>query len=92
MEKYLKENEDGSITIDFTDRPLTIDGTKVNALTMREPDVEDQLTGRKQGGGDEAESEIAVFANLTEQSPDTIRKLKLRQYARLQRAYEVFLV
>lgn len=91
MEKFVKDNEDGSKTIDFSDRPLKIDGTEVKALPMREPTVQDQLTASKMALGDDAETEVLMFANLTELSPDAIKGLPMRQYKRLQVAYIGFL-
>ncbi|WP_171178669.1 phage tail assembly protein [Ruegeria sp. HKCCD8929] len=84
------EQPDGSMLIDFTDRPLNLDGTDVRKLTMREPTVEDQIAAR-QHGDDSAEAEIAMFANLVELAPDQVRKLTMRQYVRLQEAYAAFL-
>ncbi len=91
MEKtYHKELDDGSMEIDFSDRPLEIDGTKVKKLVMREPTVEDQTIAQK-GGRDPAEAEQILFANLIEQGPEVVAKFKLRQYTRLQAAYQDFL-
>ncbi|WP_300067685.1 phage tail assembly protein [uncultured Ruegeria sp.] len=88
--KYHEEQPDGSMLIDFSDRPLKIDGTEVKKLVMREPTVEDQTIAQK-ASSDQAEAEVATFANLTELSPDTIKSFKLRQYGRLQGAYQDFL-
>ena len=89
LPKYLKINEDESVTIDFSDRPATIDGTAVKSLTMREPTVDDQLIADK-AANSRGEQEVILFASLTEQNPEAIRSLKLRQYTRLQDAYGVF--
>jgi len=89
LPKWLTVNEDDSVDIDFTDKPFNMDGTKVTTLNMREPSVQDQLLAEK-GGKTRGEQEIALFANLTEQSPEAIRGMKIRQYGRLQDAYDVF--
>ncbi|MCA0905123.1 phage tail assembly protein [Ruegeria marisrubri] len=86
-----KELADGSMEIDFSDRPLKIDGTDVKKLVMREPDVDDQIIAKSASDGDPAEAEIAIIANLTELPPEQVRKFKIRQYTRLQAAYQDFL-
>ena len=78
----------------FTDVTLktgvTIDGTKVMKLRMREPEVGDQLASDNAKGGDAAK-EIALFANLCEVTPDDIKRLKLRDHKRLQVAFMGFI-
>lgn len=91
MEKYITDNADGSKTIDFSDRPVRIDGTEVKQLTMREPTVDDEMTGQQMGKGNDREAECIIFANLTGLAPDNIKGLKLREYKRLQVAYVGFL-
>lgn len=56
---------------------------------MREPTVWDELSIEKIKSLGERESQ--AIANLTEQSPEAIRGLTMRQYARLQDAYSAFL-
>lgn len=87
--KHHTEQSDGSMLIDFTDRPLTIDGTTVKQLTMREPTVEDQIIAKK-AGADAAEAEVSMFANLIELPPEQVRGFKMRHYTRLQAAYQDF--
>ena len=87
---WLQENPDGSITIDFGDRAPKIDGTLVKSLVVREPTVGDQLAAQR-GQADAAVAEVALLANLTEQTPEAIRGLTMRQYSRLQAALAVFL-
>lgn len=41
--------------------------------------------------GSDATREITAFANLCGLAPDDIRKLPMRDYGRLQRAYTAFL-
>jgi hypothetical protein len=70
--------------------PLDISGTKVKSLSMREPSVNDQLAADALGGSD-AVKEIHTMANLMDLTPDDIKKLKLRDYKRVQAAYTGFL-
>lgn len=89
--RWLKENDDGSVTIDFSDlkRGPNIGGTEVKQLNMREPTVQDQLTADK-AHGHQGDAEVAILANLTEQAPAEISALTLKQYSRLQDAYRFF--
>ena len=86
----ITENPDGSLVVSFADRPLVLDGTKVESLVMREPTVDDQLIAEK-GADGAAASEVALISNLCEISPEAVRLLKLRQYGRLQEALSRFL-
>lgn len=88
---WLTEEDDGAVTISFKDlkKLPVLDGTEVSKLTMREPTVQDQLTADK-ANTHQGDAEIMIFANLTEQSPDAINGLTLRQYGRLQEAYRFF--
>lgn len=72
------------------DKPITVSGKQVSALTMREPTVEDQLTA-EEGGRTEARREVALLANLCEVSPEDIAALKLKEYRKLQEAYAAFM-
>lgn len=82
---FLTENADGSMIIDFGDRPATIDGGEVKELTMREPLVSDQMASR-QGSANAGEAEIKLIANLCEIAPDSVGGLTMRQYGRCQAA------
>lgn len=86
---WLKVNADGSVTVTLS-RPIEIDGANVSALTMREPTVDDQLIAAEVKGS-EAIREVAFFANLCTVAPDDIKKLPVRNYARLQAAYAGFI-
>ncbi|WP_299084336.1 phage tail assembly protein [uncultured Ruegeria sp.] len=88
---WLTEEDDGSMTVSFADlkNKPKLDGTEVSSLTMREPTVADELAIEKIKSVGERESQ--AIANLTEQSPEAIRGLTMRQYGRLQDAYGVFL-
>lgn len=87
---FLTENDDGSITVDFGSRAPSIDGTKVEKLTLREPTVDDQIAAQKGRGA--AEAEVALLSTLAEISPEAIRAMTLRQYGRLQAVLQVFMV
>jgi hypothetical protein len=80
---------DGTKKIDFSDRPLSIDGVEIKSLVMREPTVDDQLSQEhiKLPG----QQEVTIIANLCEQDPAAIRALKIKQYGRLQDAYRDFM-
>jgi len=88
---WLTEEDDGSMTVSFADlkNKPKLDGTEVSSLTIREPTVADELAIEKIKSVGERESQ--AIANLTEQSPEAIRGLTMRQYGRLQDAYGVFL-
>lgn len=81
---------EGDGYIDITLRtPALIAGVKTSTLRMREPTVGDQLVARK-GKGDDAETEIALVANLLEISPADVAALSTRNYSRIQRAVLAF--
>lgn len=71
-------------------KALSIAGADVKALRMREPTVGDQLTAEAHKGSD-ADREIAMFANLCEVAPDDIKRLTLKDYRALQKAFAGFL-
>lgn len=70
-------------------RPATFDGAQRSTLTMREPLVRD-LEQSQSAASSDAAREIQLFANLLEVSADDLRGLGLRDYKRLQEAYERF--
>ncbi|MGE4169151.1 MAG: phage tail assembly protein [Candidatus Margulisiibacteriota bacterium] len=69
--------------------PIEIDGTEIAALRMREPTVADQLAADAVKGGDSAK-EVNLFANLCEITPDTIKRLTLKDYKKVQEAFVFF--
>lgn len=69
--------------------PIEISGAKVDTLTMREPRVKDMRIARK-GGGDDADHEVTLFANLCEVTPLDIDNLTLPDYGKLQEAFRTF--
>lgn len=86
--EWLEEQDDGSLKITLA-KGLNVDGTKVAAITMREPTVEDQLAASEAKGSD-AVREITMFANLCQIAPADIRTLSMRDYKRVQHAFMDF--
>lgn len=86
---WMDVSDDGSVTITLS-RPLEINGAKVSYIVMREPDVEDQIISNETRGSDVVK-EVTLFSNLCTISPADLRKLKLRDYMRLQAAFANFI-
>lgn len=87
---YLAYGDSGDCLIELS-KPLALSsGADVAHLTMREPTVEDQIVHDELRGSD-AVREVTMFANLCEVAPDDVRKLTLKNYRRLQEAYQGFL-
>lgn len=89
LPEYLVEHEDGSITVKLL-RGLDLDGTKVTALKMREPDVSDQLIADATKGSDLVK-ENTLIANLAGITVEQARKLKSKDYKRTQDALRHFM-
>lgn len=70
-------------------RPFEVDGQRKTELTMREPTVQDQLTMSHQGGSD-AQQELRLLSNLLEVTEADIKRLPLRDYKRVARAFVGF--
>lgn len=81
--------EDGSIRVNLI-RGLTLDGTKVMSLTMREPTVADQLAMHASKGND-AEKELTFIANLCELAPVDLHTLTAKDFRRVQAAFLDFM-
>lgn len=73
---------DGFAEITLT-RPRQVNGMETAVLRMREPTVEDMERYQDDKGSD-AQREVRMIANLCEISPEDVRKMPLRDYARLQ--------
>lgn len=71
-------------------RTYKLNGADADSITMREPTVNDQLTIAALKGAD-ADKEIALFANLCGVSPADLKQLAIRDWSRLQKAYQSFL-
>ncbi len=87
-DEFIITNDDGSVTITLS-RALDVNGAQLSTLTMREPTVNDQLVAAESKGSDAAK-EIIFFANLCEIPPADIRRLTIRDYARVQLAFAGF--
>jgi hypothetical protein len=71
-------------------KPLIIAGAEVKALRMREPTVADQITADA-AGNTAAAQEVHMFCNLCEISPEDMKRMTLKDYRQLQKAYLGFL-
>lgn len=76
-----------AITLDY---PVTSDGQEITSISIRRPKVADMLAADSKKESD-AQKEISMFANLCEVSPKTIEELDLKDYRKLQEAYQDFL-
>lgn len=89
MSEFIKMNADGNAVITLA-KAITIANVKVTAITMREPTVKDQLV-MNAGEGNDADKELSLFGQLTGYAPDDLHALSLRDYKRLQKAFELFI-
>lgn len=80
---------DGYVDVPLS-RPIDIAGAQVTTLRVREPRVADQLAMENTKGGNGAQ-EVTLFANLCEVTPDEIKRLPLRDFKRIQKAFLAFL-
>lgn len=88
--EWLSYDDEGNATVALAGKGMTIDGTKVAAVTMREPTVQDQLASDTAKGA-EAAKELTLMANLCDVAPDDLKGLSLRNYKRLQVALVGFI-
>lgn len=79
-DEHIKDLPDGNKEITLSDG---------STMTMREPTVGDQLIATREGSA--AESEILYIANLTMKTSDDIKKVKMKDYNKLQAALKGFL-
>lgn len=84
---YLRQ-EEGSTVISLA-RSETINGEKVEQVTMREPTVGDWKRMNNYSGSD-ADKEIFGIANLVGITPKEVEGFSLRNMARLQEAFALF--
>lgn len=84
------EERDGYATITLAS-PATIGGELVDTLRMREPTVGDAKAARR-AKGDEEERETIGIANLCEITPKEVDGLTLRNFGRVQEAFQRFTV
>ncbi len=76
-------------TVDL-EYPITVDGTKIAAITLRRPTVDDMRAAKKSADFDE-DMELTLFANLAGLTPDDIGKLDYSDYSALQEKLKSFL-
>ncbi len=77
------------IKLDF---PFSLNGQKVGELTMRRPKVEDLRQSRSQGGDDGLEQDLVLFGRMCGINPEELaQNLDMKDWNKLQRAYEAFL-
>ncbi len=88
MAKKVEPADAGYVDIELS-RPIEIDGAQVTALRMREPTVADQLILDEMKGSD-ATKEVTLVANLCEVTQDDIKRLTLRDYRKVQKAFSGF--
>lgn len=91
MEKpeYITEKPDGSLTVKLA-TPINVDGIKLSAVTMREPTVGDELAAATAAGKSVEQMELVLFGNLCGLTPADLHAMTLRNYRRLQGAYQLF--
>lgn len=70
--------------------PVTVGGEKVSSLTIRPPLARDSRDAQR-GGGNAAETEIRLLANLCEVEPAVIEVLQMADYTSLQEGLAGFL-
>lgn len=71
-------------------KPIEIDGTQVTELQMREPLVQDQLQAEEQAGESRGMMEIILFANLCGIPFQYVKGMRIKDYAKMQKAYSGF--
>lgn len=86
----VKLTADGTAADITLSKPLKIGGADVTALRMREPTVGDQLVHDATTGGDAAR-EVGFMANLCDLAPADLNRLGLRDYRRVQEAFQLFI-
>ena len=76
-----------TVTLEY---PFEFEGRTVDRLSLRRPTVADNLAVQKAAATD-AEREIRLLANLAEVTPETIHRMDLKDYGKLQSALASFL-
>ena len=85
-----KKNFDKRLSVDVElSFPREIDGVTRNSLTMRRPNVSDQVDASK-AKGSEAEKAVFGLARLCDVAPDDILKLDSVDFDALNEQYEAF--
>lgn len=70
--------------------PIEVDGVAIESIALRRPCVRDMLIAEK-GSEGTGTSEVTLFANLSDNTPEAIEKLDLADYAKVQKVYKGFL-
>lgn len=83
-EEPFTENPDGSVTVHLRSE-RTLDGEARKDIVLREPTAGD-FVDADNGQRSQAQQEIFILSNLAELTPDAIRGLPMKDYARLQLA------
>lgn len=78
------------MTVISLDYCVSSDGVELSQMEMRRPKVADMLAADTYKGTD-AQKEISMFANLCSVSPSAIEQLDLKDYRKIQEAYQDFL-
>ncbi|MCU9528790.1 phage tail assembly protein [Pseudomonas mosselii] len=68
-------------------RPSEANGVQVDSLSLRAPTVRDICNATVGGAGDDAQSELNLFASLAEVGVMDLQGLALKDYSRLQTGY-----
>lgn len=68
-------------------RPSEANGVQVDSLSLRAPTVRDICNATVGGAGDDAQSELNLFASLAEVGVKDLEGLALKDYSRLQTGY-----
>jgi hypothetical protein len=76
-----------TLTLEY---PFEFEGQTIKTLSLRRPTVADNLAVQKAAATD-AEREIRLLANLAEVTPETIHRMDLKDYGKLQSALASFL-
>jgi hypothetical protein len=75
-----------SVTVQLS-QPAALNGVQTDRVTLRAPTVADVRTARKLGNGDDAETELHLFASLAQCAPSDFAAMLYRDYGRVQAAY-----
>lgn len=70
--------------------PIIINGATVGTLMLRRPKVRD-LEAMEQGAKSDIAKSVTLIANLTEQTPDTIRELDAEDFRSISEVLAGFL-
>jgi hypothetical protein len=86
----IKMSPDGSFADITLSKPLNLNGTPVTALRMREPTVRDQLAHDAKTGSDAAR-EVEYMGDLCGMAPSDLQAMGLKDYRRVQEAFQLFI-